>query len=119
MRHALLIFASILAHKESNYELQCLHLLTNSRHKKNYFELYLRIRAKIMSFADQKIVRPVTLMSTNLSYSPSKALSSSSSMMGDFREDLGMLVFLRDIFLTREEYKDTAAAIKESFPQKL
>lgn len=30
-----------------------------------------------------------------------------------------MQVYLRDIFLTREEYKDTAAAIKESFPLKL
>lgn len=79
----------------------------------------MRIRDKILSFADQKIVRPVTLASTNLSYSPSKALSSATSSVGEFREDFSMQIYLRDIFLTREEYKDTAAAIKESFPLKL
>ena len=51
-------------------------------------------------------------------YSPSKAMSYSNYKDNNKNEDKGD-IYLRDLFLTREEYKEVAGSIKDNFPLKL
>jgi hypothetical protein len=108
---------SLNTHKSASYELQCLDFLTKSRTKKSVYQLYLKIRGLILAYADKKLIKPITLTSTNLAYSPSKAMSTNSIKMKP--DLLDTEIYLRDIFLTREEYKEVAGKVKSSFPLKL
>lgn len=119
MRHALLICWSMKKHREQYYELQCLDLLTKTRNKKSFFSLYLKIRETILNYAEKKLIKPLAPISTNLSYSPGKVLSMREAQTSRENDTSEADIFLRDIFLTREEYKDVARLIKESFPLKL
>lgn len=79
----------------------------------------MKIRINILAYAEKKLVRPLTLGTTNIAYSPSKAMSQGKMARNTEKEEFGTDVYLRDIFLTREEYKDVARSIKSNFPLKL